>query len=1112
MNEDKQLINIENNPLNVNRYGEYELKYSSDRYTIQDNGIDQYTILDKIGIIKESQSILSDFLISSFEITDKNEIDNFLSFTNNLDLLEQNLDIVKVKSTLGLVVVHYDEDHQPDKYAIYTENTIIEHIIDRIPYSANPIVNFETISSESETGEIELSNRIEEISYMKIDPEFNNGIIVQDYKKEYEDVEVIATGLSSFNWHQQNKYIENINFGNTVVQIGAEAFKDNSSLSSLTIPSWIKHIGKDAFANTDMMLSSVNFVGRTEDEISSMENYPWGLTEKPTKTIVYYNDGTVSSYKIIGELKNIPRKTAVKKIDIGVAVTSIGARTFYSCSELTSITIPESVTSIGDYAFYSCSELTSITIPESVTSIGNWTFCYCNKLTSIIIPNNVTNIGERAFSNCSSLISVIISNCLTDIKDYTFYACSSLSSITIPAGVTSIGEYAFSGCSGLTSVTIPSSVTNIDRSAFSISKLSEVHISDLAAWCNISFENNYSNPCNTAHHLFLNGEEITDLVIPEGVTKIGAYAFYNCDNFISITIPSTVTSIGESAFYNCKKINGSLIIPNGVTNIGKYAFYTCSELTSITIPSSLTNIGQNAFSYCRKISEVHISDLAAWCNISFESYSSNPCQNSHGLFLNGEEITDLVIPDAVSRIGKYAFFNCSKLISVTLPNSVTAISDYAFESCSNLISVTIPNGTMSIGGYAFRSCSKLTSVTIGNGITSIGYSAFGNCSKLNEVHISDLVKWCNISFRNVESNPCNTAHHLFLNGEEITDLVIPEGVTKIGDYAFRNCSAFTSITISKNVYNISSQAFVGCSSLSSIIVDNENKSYDSRNNCNAIIHTYDNNLILGCKNTIIPNSITRIDDCAFAYCSDLTSITIPDTVTYIGQSAFNSCKNLAGSIVIPSGVTSIKYHTFYYCSNLTSVIIPNTVTNIDEGAFFNCSKLTSIAIPNSVTSIERDAFYGCKNLTSVTLGNSVTSIGNYAFQSCSNLSSISIPNSVIDIGYGIFESCSNLKSINIGSGVSCINDYTFRYCSKLTSITIPSTVTRINYYAFYGCSGLTSITIPNSVTSIGGSAFSGCSGLTSVSFSGKTKAKVQAMSNFRWGIGENKIICTDGIL
>jgi len=229
----------------------------------------------------------------------------------------------------------------------------------------------------------------------------------------------------------------------------------------------------------------------------------------------------------------------------------------------------------------------------------------------------------------------------------------------------------------------------------------------------------------------------------------------------------------------------------------------------------------------------------------------------------------------------------------------------------------------------------------------------------------------------------------------------------------------------------------------------------------------------------IPDSVTSIGISAFCFCSSLTSVTIPDSVTSIGDGAFGYCSSLT-SVTIPDSVTSIGDGAFYGCSSLTSVTIPDSVTSIGTGAFWNCSSLTSVTIPDSVTYIDLRTFAGCSSLTSVTIGNSVTSIGDQAFSSCSSLTSVTIPDGVTSIGWGTFAGCSSLTSVTIPDSVTSIGDGAFYGCSSLTSVTIGNSVTSIGDEAFEGCSSLTSVTIPDSVTSIGNSAFEGCSSLLDV--------------------------------
>ena len=401
-------------------------------------------------------------------------------------------------------------------------------------------------------------------------------------------------------------------------------------------------------------------------------------------------------------------------------------------------------------------------------------------------------------------------------------------------------------------------------------------------------------------------------------------------------------------------------------------------------------------------------------------YTSDNKDAYVGNIIIPESITYSGTTYSVTSIGDNAFWGCSGFTSVTIPNSVSYIGKYAFASCSGLTSVTIPNSVSYIGEAAFGGCSGLTSVTVdkNNGT----YDSRDNCNAIIETSTNKLIVGCK-----------NTT--------------IPNSVTSIGDRAFASCSGLTSVTIPNSVTSIGGYAFSGCSGLTSVTVDKNNGTYDSRNNCNAIIETSTNKLIVGCNNTIIPNSVTSIGDGAFAYCSGLTSVTIPNSVTSIGEFAFSDCSGLT-SVTIPNSVTSIGGYAFSGCSGLTSVT-------------FNAEKCTEMG-SNSFP-----VFNGCKSLTTLTIGDKVTTIPDYAFGECSGLTSVTIPNSVTSIGDGAFAYCSGLTSVTIPNSVTSIGGAAFRGCSGLTSVTIGNSVTSIGDYAFYNCTGLHSLTIGTGVLSIG---------------------------------------------
>ena len=377
---------------------------------------------------------------------------------------------------------------------------------------------------------------------------------------------------------------------------------------------------------------------------------------------------------------------------------------------------------------------------------------------------------------------------------------------------------------------------------------------------------------------------LTSIIIPDGVTSIGDRAFENCRNLTSITIPDSVTSIGVHTFSGCSSLT-SITIPNSVTSIGGSAFFGCSSLKSITLPfvggsiKSATDTYQYPFGYI-----FGTSSYAGGTDVK-QYYRPSPTGTTSETYYIPSSLKEVTITGGNILYG--AFYNCRRLTSITIPDGVTSIGTYAFYNCWSLTSIEIPDSVTSIGSFAFSGCSGLMNITIPDSVTSIGSYAFYGCSELNAAYITDMEAWCNIEFDDMFGNPLTNAHNLYLNGKLVTDLVIPNGVRSIGEWAFYHCDSLISITIPDSVTSIGVSAFSDCSSLASITVVSGNPVYHSAGNC--IIETESKTLIAGCKNSVIPSdgSVTSIGDSAFNGCSGLTSITIPNSVTSIGDSAFN---------------------------------------------------------------------------------------------------------------------------------------------------------------------------------------------------------------------------------
>ena len=843
-------------------------------------------------------------------------------------------------------------------------------------------------------------------------------------------------------------------------------------------------------------------------------NLDGGSVAKPNRTTYNVesatfklNNPTKTGYTFIGWTGTALDGSPVK--DVTIEKGSTDDRTYTANYELIHFTegdLSYQWTSGMEVKVTACnSAATSVTIPATVSNDG--------------VTYSVTAIAATAFSSCTSLTTLILKSTTPPaLGANALDACTALSAINVPSGTeaayqASAGWEAYAEKIGAADGTCGDNVYYAYNSTTkTLNIFGTGAMKDYDNYMDMPWYSYYTDiktvvigdgVTSIGKYAFRGCTGLTSITIPEGVTSIGMIAFQDCSSLASITLPASVTTIGMYAFFGCTSLT-SINIPDGVTTINRSTFSGCSSLTSITLPASVTSIGGSAFYGCSSLTSISIpTDVTS---IGFRAFEG--CTN----------LTSITIPDGVTTIGNDAFYGCTNLTSINIPDGVTIIDEETFRNCISLTSINIPNGVTSIGSNAFYGCTSLTSITIHASVTSIANNAFIDCSGLNSI----LVESGNPKYDS--RNGCNalieTATNKLIKGCNKT--VIPNGVTTFYDAAFRNCTGLKSITIPASVTSIVGSPFSGCTGLESITVAAGNTVYHSEGNC--IIETASNTLIVGCKNTAIPDGVTTIGVRAFAKCTSLTSITIPDGVTTIGQQAFAYCSSLT-SIEIPTSVTTIGNNAFFECTGLTSIILPGSVTSFGGGAFSGCTSLTtitilngattipvfsyctsltSITIPDGVTSIPDNAFYGCTALTSITIPASVTSIGSKAFYGCTNLpditlparlatigseafadctgfTSITIPGSVTSIGSKAFNGCTHLASIEIASGVTSIGSGAFYGCTGLSSITLPATVTSMGSEAFYGCTALTGITIPAGVSSISVYAFEGCTSLASIS-------------------------------
>ena len=822
---------------------------------------------------------------------------------------------------------------------------------------------------------------------------------------------------------------------------------------------------------------------------------------------------------------------SIVKVVVEDGVTSIGESAFLGCKNLKSVELPSSIESINYGAFSGCSSLSEINYGGTAKEykqifIGSYNgalgsatvHCEDGDITYATwkLENGTLTIsgtgdmfdygwfGTPWHSEAESIEKVVVEDGVTSIAAAAFVECKNVQSVTIPQSVVYIGLDAIGCCSALKDIYYDGTVAQWDDITvldFSLTNRSvTVHCNDdsvlTSSYCgdNVKWtldENGtltitgtgdmYSYEEGRYTPWYDQSESVTSIVIEEGVTSIGVYAFLGCANAKSVSIPNTVTAIEREAFFGCKSLK-EVVLPEGVKTVSNMTFVWCDSLESVTVPSTLesfggANIYRGVFYKCQNLKNITVSDNNAVYS-SDDGVVFSKDKSEIVLYPEGREAAEYQIPSGVTFISYHAFMGCNRLQSVTVPDSVTEIGQNAFYDSTSLESITIPDSVRSIGDSAFYNCSALKDVYYGG--FNLQWKDIYQDDDLDNATIhfrdpmelqasgtcGDDLKWklekCVLTiygtgdmydYESLDPQPWAKYE------EAIVNVVIEDGVTSIGWYAFNECSKLESISI--------------------------------------------------------PDSVTRIEGYAFRECINLNNITLPDGLEYIGYGVFSECSSIK-SIVIPANVTTIKSHMFENCSNLESITFMDGVEEFEDYVFSGCVKLAVInvsegnsafssedgvlfskdknelvvypagknedtySIPTSVTSISYNAFLNCMSLKNVIIPDGVKSIGYGAFSSCSSLVSINIPSGVKSIGYGAFSSCSSLVSVNIPSGVKSIDTQTFEDCTSLVNVNISDGVRTIGFGAFGGCTSLASINIPASVTSIEESVFSGCISLKAI--------------------------------